>query len=335
MDCKKVYFHLPSRNSSVLVQHAKKCEVGKLDQVDECEDDEDRPLSVTYMSHLLRTGSDKANICAASERHMHAGLLDRFSAVIYLEKEAPFAVCKGCGRVLVWNRLNGTANLEGHLCTKRKQPGKIVAVDPCQVGKEELQKLVHQKSNLIDLGTFTALASASNKLKQINYKNSITPFLFCMICKRVLAEADAKDHECTTVAKRIVKILKTEPSRIVVQQETILNTMFPFIFPLTLDGEESGFAHCEKCDACIPNEAVRREDFTHRCHRIVANKNIETFSSPNLKPLPKTNQKDARHYECLLCKEVLRNPHSAEVHMRVSNIFDDDTKELLSEKAFA
>ena len=60
---------------------------------------------------------------------------------------------------------------------------------------------------------------------------------------------------------------------------------------------------------CNEFPSIKR-DYNHRCHRIVANKNIvESFQSVNLKPLPRVDKKAARSYECLLCGDVLSSPY--------------------------
>jgi hypothetical protein len=107
-----------------------------------------------------------------------------------------------------------------------------------------------------------------------------------------------------------------------VHEDVVLNIMFPYIFPISLDGNGIEYALCRQCGQILPRDIVPGGDFKHRCHRILANLSVPTekYHSDNLKMLPKKNPGEKRHFECILCNEVCRSRYIAETHMRVSKI---------------
>ena len=88
------------------------------------------------------------------------------------------------------------------------------------------------------------------------------PFLYCRLCQRVLEEASANSHECVTAIAEITTIFTDEPQRVTILEER-LNVIYPYIFPLTLDGKVTEYAYCRKCNTFLPKAVavkVRRSD---------------------------------------------------------------------------
>ena len=239
----------------------------------------------------------------------------------------PFVVCKGCRMVLVWNRKAGPTNLKVHSCKKEKLVKN--SKEGSSISGEELRELLCKKSGLVSIKSFVGISGPSDKIKRVYYKDEITVFVHCKLCKKMFKEETADAHECTTLLKEVASIFGSEPRRISVLQNVKLNVMFPCIFPVELDGKSTDFVQCLQCENFLPGQGVSEGSFSHRCHRIVAHltRDSEKFNSDNLIPLPKTDSGKPRTFKCGLCNEELANPHRAEVHMR--SVHGEGGKEVL------
>ncbi len=162
------------------------------------------------------------------------------------------------------------------------------------------------------------MPNKSDKIKQIFYKNCPTTFSLCKVCNQVIKIDTINVHKCTSALRDLSHIYKNEPSRILVHEDVILNIMYPYIFPISLDGNGIEYALCKQCGSILPRDIVPSGDFKHRCHRILANMSVPTekYHSDNLKVIPKKGPGGKRSYQCLLCNEVLSSLHRSEAHMR-------------------
>ena len=102
---------------------------------------------------------------------------------------------------------------------------------------------------LSNMADFTCLVHLFSRY--VVYKKSTVPFLYCRLCQRVLEEASANSHECVTAIAEITTIFRDEPQRVSILEER-LNVIYPYIFPLTLDGNITNYAYCRKCNTFLP-----------------------------------------------------------------------------------
>ena len=327
--CKIVKSFLPSKGSAVLSEHVGKCSGKEGDfsgppdgkENEEQFIGEDKVPSRDYIAQLLATGSERVTICPPEicTTTMPQGLVEMFDLVSYEGNVLPYAVCKRCPRVLLWNERK-PGHLRRHVCKDEEvKSGGDGATDASQLTREDLTTLIITKSESVSYRVFPAMPMKADKIKQIYYKNYPTTFSYCKVCYQVIKVDTINVHKCTAALQDLTQIYKNEPSRILVHQDVILNIMFPYIFPISLDGNGIEYALCRQCGTILPRDIVPAGDFKHRCHRILANLSVPTekFHSDNLRALPKKDTgANSRKFECLLCSEVLATRYRAEKHMR-------------------
>ena len=336
--CKIVLSFLPSKGSAILSEHVGKCS-GREGDFSGPPDGKENELqfvgvgeggkvpSRDHVAQLLATGSDRVTICPPGlcTTTMPPGLVEMFDLVSYEGSVLPYAVCKRCNRVLLWNERK-PGHLRRHVCREEEVKaggGADGATDAGELSREDLTALIVTKSESVSYRVFPAMPAKSDKIKQIYYKNYPTTFSYCKVCYQVIKIDTINVHKCTAALQDLTQIYKNEPSRILVHQDVILNIMYPYIFPISLDGNGIEYALCRQCGTILPRDIVPAGDFKHRCHRILANLSVPTekFHSDNLRPLPKKDTgagsgSSGRQFECLLCGEVLGTRYRAEKHMR-------------------
>ena len=248
VDCRKVFQYQPTKNLSNIYNHVKFCEK------DASSPDANPAPNATILSHLIRTGSDRVERYSAPEGELPAALSERFDCVKHDGKEVPWAVCKSCGMVLStkFKTLDLGRNLELHKCNT--QPGKSAgsASYSGDIDVNQLEVMIKDKHpDVVTKVMSTLLGNFNRYLKYVIYKKSTVPFLYCRLCQRVLEESGATAHECVTAIADITKIFTDEPARVTILEER-LHVIYPYIFPLTLDGKATDFAYCRKCNTFLP-----------------------------------------------------------------------------------
>ena len=119
--------------------------------------------------------------------------------------------------------------------------------------------------------------------RYVIYKKSTVPFLYCRLCQRVLEEAGANSHECVTSIAEITTIFTDEPQRVTILEER-LNVIYPYIFPLTLDGKITDYAYCRKCNTFLPKSVAVKVRRPERWDRFQIHSRIFSIFLARLQP---------------------------------------------------
>ena len=85
-----------------------------------------------------------------------------------------------------------------------------------------------------------------------------------------------------------------------------MNPLYLHISPVKLDGTLTDYVFCQRCDDFLPKAVVAKGDYKHSCKRM--KHSTEPFKSPNLKALPRGNEKSIK-FDCLLCNVRLATAH--------------------------
>ena len=260
-----------------------------------------------------------------TEGELPPSLSDKFDCVRHEGRVVPWVVCKGCSLLVLIDsrqkfKSNPWTHLERHKCNLKTQArNRLTAPISDDVNAELLERLINTNDPEVALKriqTFDYVAkrmmsskddrNLNSYFKHIFYKESFVPFLHCRLCNHVIGEEEAGSHECCKGTKELADIYRNERSRVSILEGGTVNPLYLHISPVELDGGQTEYAFCQRCDDFLPKVNVQKGDYKHSCKR--AKVPTETFKSPNLRALPRGESKSIK-FECLLCGEMLPTAH--------------------------
>ena len=244
----------------------------------------DGGATATILSSLLRMGSDKIERYPASEHELPPSHKARFDCLRYEGKRVSWVVCRTCGMlVLVQSKGSRWMYLRRHRCNaKRSRCAASAGAASSALDVGRLGALIQDKDPDVVLRRRTSkLGNFNWYLMSVLYKKSIAPFVYCRLCQGVLEEAGASGHECVTAIADFTDIYKNEKSRVAILAEETVNPVYLYIFPVTLDGDLTEYAFCQKCEVFLPKAVVRKSDYNHRC--LKRESKASSFRSSNLR----------------------------------------------------